>query len=138
MDSPNDFLLHKDNWIDVFENREEYEFLFDLPKEDDLMKIQIKDLVKISNGRERFFVSVTEIRNDCMIGIVNNHLKGQYDYVYGDSVCFEKRHIFSILKNEETQNKKINRNTVRMMKMLGIDPKKSTREAMMFDSIQNK
>lgn len=135
MADPEEFLIHTDNWVDVVENREDYEYLFDLPTEEDLRALRPGDSVKISNGAERFFVLVTEVRSDCFIGTVDNHLRGNYDYVFGDRVRFEGRHVFAIRRAEEAP-RKMAKTTARMVKMLGLDPSKSAKHAMMFESLQ--
>jgi hypothetical protein len=138
MADADDTFVHTDQWIDVVENREEYEYFYDLPTEEALDSIVPNDIAKISNRVERFFVRVIEVRKDCIIGTVDNHLRGQYDYMFGDKISFEKRHIFTLTKaKERTKKKQMQKNTARMIKMLGIDPSKSSKEAMLFESIQN-
>ena len=127
-----------DKWVDVIENRDEYDFIFNLPTEGDLELLKPNDMVKISNGFERFFVRIIEILDDGIIGVINNHLRGRYDYGFDDRVKFENRHIFTIIKAEDQPAKpaKISKNTARMMKMLGKDPLTGGKEMKLFESLQ--
>ena len=54
--------------------------------------------VKINNGRERFYVTVTQIDGDKIVGLIDNHLLklGKLPYTYGDTVCFERKHIWHV------------------------------------------
>lgn len=139
-----EFSIHEDNWVNVVDNRDDYEFLFTIPTEEDLKQLKESDMVKISNGFERFFVRIIEIRDDCFIGMIDNHLRGSYDYDYGDKVRFYGYNIFTVRKQEEQEmkpndiNKKRNKKTTaRMMKMLGKDPLTSTQEMKLFETILN-
>ena len=134
------FLIHTDRWVDVIENHDDYEFLFNIPTENDIKNLKPKDFVKISNGVERFFVRVTEVRENCIIGIINNHLRGKYDYDFGNHICFEGKHIFMITKEEDIVRKNpiINKTTARMLRMLGKDPAVAGKETELFESIQKR
>jgi hypothetical protein len=76
--------------------------------------ITIGDAVKISNGRERFFVIVTGVGNSAsaaaaaatgvgnsataaaVVGRIDNALVRAAPYGYGDSVIFQRRHVWQI------------------------------------------
>lgn len=142
--SEEEFSIHEDSWVNVVERRDDYEFLFTIPTEDDLKLLIPNDMVKISNGFERFFVRIIEIREDCFIGIIDNHLRGNYDYDFGNKVRFYGYNIFTITKYQDKSGKtddiktKTNKKTTaRMMKMLGKDPLTSSQEMKMFESILN-
>lgn len=142
--SEEEFCIHDECWINVVENRDEYEFLYNLPTKEDLKQLKIGDIVKISNDFERFFVSIVEIREDCIIGVINNHLRGSYDYCYGDKVKFNGYNIFTIqkqteqaVKEKDPKEKAKKKTTARMMKMLGKDPLISSQEMKMFETILN-
>ena len=137
----NNQIIHTDDWVDVIYNKEEYSDCFDIPTETDLENLSTNDMVKISNGFERFFVRVKYINGDTIIGIVDNHLVGKYDYDFNDTVRFEKKNIFVIKKDDtdKTNIKKTkNRNARRMLKILGIDPLQQSKEAMAVLSIMDK
>ena len=131
-------IIHTDDWVDVIEKKEEYKDCFEIPTETDLKHLAIHDMVKISNGFERFFVRVKEMIDTTVIGVVDNHLVGKYDYDFNDTVRFEHRNIFMIKKNDPAvieQKKSAGKNARRMMKMLGVDPSQSSKEALAVMSI---
>ena len=138
----NGILTHTDDWVDVTERLEDYRDVFDIPNEDALKNLGVKDIVKISNGFERFFVIVTGIDGDTVYGKIENHLVGKYDYDYKDVVHFEKKNIFIIKKYDglaDQQKNKKARTTKRMLKLLGVDATENSKEAMAVMSIlQNK
>lgn len=55
------------------------------------------DFVKISNNKDRFWVKVTEIFPDNIVGIVNNNLTCKVGYNLGDEITFKKEHILDYL-----------------------------------------
>jgi len=87
-------IIHTDDWVDVIHNKDEYSDCFDIPTEADLDNLSSNDVAKISNGFERFFVRIKEVIDNTIIGVVDNHLVGKYDYDFNDTVRFEKRNIF--------------------------------------------
>ncbi|QIG60141.1 hypothetical protein [Dishui Lake large algae virus 1] len=116
---------HTDDWIDVSEKRAEHIDTGDIPSKDELDQLSPKDTVKISNGFEKFFVTVREVSDDIVIGTIDNHLVGKYDYDYGDMVRFEKKNVFLIKKSKIPDANAVSkrRSARRMMRLLGIDPK---------------
>jgi hypothetical protein len=138
MDNP---IIHSDDWVDVIHKKDEYIDCFDIPTETALENLSTNDMVKISNGFERFFVRVKYINGSTVVGIVDNHLVGKYDYDFNDTVRFEKKNIFVIKKDDTPTNdikKTKNKNARRMLKILGIDPKQQSKEAMALLSIMDK
>jgi len=133
-------IIHTDDWVDVIHNKDEYSDCFDIPTEADLDNLSSNDVAKISNGFERFFVRIKEVIDNTIIGVVDNHLVGKYDYDFNDTVRFEKRNIFMLKKNDTTNDikKTKNKNARRMLKILGIDPKQQSKEAMAVLSIIDK
>ncbi len=132
-------LTNSDNWVDVSHNMAQYKDVFDIPTEQDLDNLTKNDIVKISNGFERFFVRVKDVCDNTVFGIVENHLVGKYDYDFSDTVRFEKKNIFMIKKSSVNSNTtKKHKTTKRILKFLGIDPTLQSREAMAVLSILNK
>jgi hypothetical protein len=74
--------IYTDNWVS-----------FNGPKRE---KIKEGNIVKISNGRESFWVIVREITDINIIGEVNNDLLGEQAYNCGDLVSFGKKNIREI------------------------------------------
>lgn len=72
------------------------------PSVDDIQKIKIDDSVKVCNGRERFWITVNEIKKDNVddpfkhefIGAVDNDLIDTEEYDYGSIVKFHGYHIY--------------------------------------------
>jgi hypothetical protein len=64
----------------------------------------VGDTVKISNGAERFFVTVlAEAGEDgrVLVGAVDNFLVGSAPYTYGDFVSFRRSDIWHVRTQEE-------------------------------------
>lgn len=60
-------------------------------------KLKINDLVKVSNGKERFWVKIKKITDKYISGEVVNHLVDvDKKYDYGDVIKFEKNKIIDI------------------------------------------
>jgi len=66
--------VYLDSWIDVNNNK--------------LNNIKKSDYVQICNGPERFWVKVVSIKENAIIGSVNNYLQLKRNYKYGDKVLF--------------------------------------------------
>lgn len=77
------------------------------PTYNELCDLQITESVKICNGRERFFVKITEIdyQQEIVIGTVDNKLVLEAPYNYGSYVEFEFKHIYVIHKREYLDKK---------------------------------
>ena len=76
-----------------------YPGTFHAPKSKELEELQTGDLVKLCNGRERFWVKIcSKQSNGNMTGEVDNALLyDDFGYKLGDIVEFHKDHIFDIL-----------------------------------------
>lgn len=63
-----------------------------------LAAITIGDAVKISNGRERFFVIVTgcDGNSAAVVGRIDNALVRAAPYGYGDRVLFQRQHAWQV------------------------------------------
>lgn len=92
-----------DSWIDVQSLAlQSHDPAFNAPSREELARVEVSDIVKICNGRERFFVEVTKIlkTKDKIYGVVSNELVCGSEYNAGDTVTFERRHIYSIQNDE--------------------------------------
>lgn len=69
-------------------------------KTNKLDNINKSDYVQICNGNERFWVKIEKIKNNTIIGSVNNYLELKRNYKFGDKVIFGKQHIFKIIKRK--------------------------------------
>tara|TARA_B110001452_G_C14924099_1_gene323147 strand:- start:287 stop:529 length:243 start_codon:yes stop_codon:yes gene_type:complete len=77
--------VYLDSWIDVNTNSK-------------LNNINKSDYVQICNGTERFWVKIVSIKENAIIGLVNNYLQLKRNYKYGDKVLFGKQHIYEIIR----------------------------------------
>ena len=85
------------NAHDAQEQHKQSPETFWAPSPAELDKIKPGINVKICADAERFWVIVTSIIEERIVGTVNNnHVSGQ-EYGYGDSLEFEKRHVYDIL-----------------------------------------
>jgi hypothetical protein len=96
--------------VDAQEMHREHPDTFWAPDEELLARIKPGDCVKVCDGAERFWVTVTAVNGDDIVGIVENMLIGgllEADFSHGlqlrDRIEFEKRHVFEICdhKNKE-------------------------------------
>ena len=72
------------------------------------MRATVGDTVKISNGAERFFVTVLVDGGEdgsedsrVLVGVVDNFLVGSAPYTYGDFVAFQRSDIWHVRTQEE-------------------------------------
>lgn len=94
-------MIHTDNWVNVQEKAREHTDTYQAPSISDLDSIVPGISVKICNGRERFFVKVTEVfPNGTMIGLVSNCLVCGSPYNMGGKVRFHKSNIMLIFTPE--------------------------------------
>jgi len=72
---------------------------FQAPSANELSNIRVGDHVKICTGEERFWVELKVVTNEKLIGNVDNELvhTNIHGLVLGDTIQFERRHIFDIL-----------------------------------------
>ena len=72
---------------------------FEIPCPDELKALAPYDFVKICNGKERFWVKITDVDvlGNNLTGIIDNKLIDEYiEYNYGDMVSFRKCHVYTI------------------------------------------
>jgi len=77
---------------------EEHPEAFDTPDTGLLEVIKPGDCVKVCDGRERFWVLVTEVRGDTLLGTINNHLAGVVGHglTYPDEIRFRRTNIYQV------------------------------------------
>jgi len=86
----------ENTFIDAQEMGRLHPDTFETP-DPELLDLLVKGaLVKVSNGEERFWAQITEVKGKKLKATVDNYLLGDYGYNYGDIIEFEKRHIYSI------------------------------------------
>ena len=79
--------IYIDNWINANNN---------IPTNKELDKLDIGYSVKISNGKERFWVEIKKIDKHFLLGKIDNKLLSYNEYNYNDLVLFEKINIYDI------------------------------------------
>jgi hypothetical protein len=85
------------HFVNAQEMHEENPDTFEVPSEEELAALHAGNTIKVSNGRERFWIEIVEKRTrGYFIGIVMNKLLFYTNYTLGDLVQFHKRHIYSI------------------------------------------
>lgn len=78
---------------------------FDVPSANHLKLIQPGKYVKVSNGKERFWIEVIEKKTrGYYTGIIMNKLLFYTSYTLGDLVQFHRRHVYDILDQESRQS----------------------------------
>lgn len=88
--------MFEDDWVDAQEMHKENPDTFWVPT--DLHKIRKRHYVKISNGKERFWVKVLEVNGREVIGIICDMLICGSEYNMDDYVKFELRHVHDLYK----------------------------------------
>lgn len=91
-----DSKIYTDDWINAKDKYIQNPETFEIPTDYELEDIEINYLVKISNGIERFWVRILDIKNDVLIGTIDNKLAYCLNYDYKNLVMFEKNNIFEI------------------------------------------
>lgn len=82
-----------------------YPDTFAAPDQTELDSVVVGSSVKVCVERERFWVAVTAVEGDSVTGRVSNDLvrTAVHGLRDGDSVTFEKRHIFGVHDEERDQ-----------------------------------
>jgi hypothetical protein len=92
----------KDDWVDAQQMHLQYPDTFAVPSEEELAAVKAGYSVKISNGKERFWVEITRrSRNGRLYGKVANNLVFDHGYDLGDLVVFKQCNIYDISTPEE-------------------------------------
>lgn len=95
------YKIYSDTWINA---QEAISDTFTAPSDEQLNNLREDSIVKISNGRERFFVKITRITKTYIIGIVSNELVCGSEYNVGDYVSFNIYNIFKIQDDASRMN----------------------------------
>lgn len=91
--------IHEDKWEDAQTLAILNPITFEALPQKHLNQLRIQDMVKISNGGERFWVTIDAICDDEIVGTVDNHLISEnLDYNYGDKVRFHKKNVYQIIR----------------------------------------
>lgn len=72
------------------------------PPLEDINDIVIADSVQVFNGYEWFWVLVTEVHGDTLIGKVDNPILGNYGYKMDDTIEFHKSNVFEVYEESKT------------------------------------
>ena len=77
-------------FINAQELAKRYTDTFEVPSIEQLNKLRIDNYVKICNGKERFWVKLTNINDDNLTGIVVSYLVFDATYNLGSMIHFTK------------------------------------------------
>lgn len=85
-------------FVNAQEMHELHPGTFFAPSEEDLSQIKPGVSVKVSIGRERFWVTVTNVDGDEITGSVDNDLifTEEHGLNYGDIISFKKENVYNI------------------------------------------
>lgn len=93
------------NFVDAQEMHKLHPDTFEVPNEYDLSKIKENDFVKVCHNGERFWTKVKKIKenkdstfNDEVWAVIDNDLVCGQPFKCGDTIKFEKRHIFTTME----------------------------------------
>jgi len=89
----------ENKFVDAQEMAAENPESFYVPSQEELDNLEGSNHLKICSEPERFWVLVTSIDGDNVVGVVHNDLvhTEKHGLSYNDEVKFEKRHIYDIL-----------------------------------------
>ena len=86
-------ILTKMDFIDAEEMARLHPKAFAYP---DTTNLQVGELVKLCNGRERFWVLLTAIDDNSLTGTIDNQLVDETGYNFGDMISFGKQHVYQV------------------------------------------
>ena len=86
--------MHK--FIDAQEMAKKYPETFEAPSIEELNQIKQDDSVKLCLNDERFWVKVIEVREDEIIGEVDNQLFEEQPFNLHDIIAFKREHIYAM------------------------------------------
>ena len=82
--------------VDAQEKAEKHPNKFEVPTKRKLNNLKIDDIVKICDGEERFWVIITDVHKNQIVGKIDNNLIGDQEYGAGDHIHFEKNNIYDV------------------------------------------
>jgi hypothetical protein len=83
-------------FTDAQEMAKLYPDTFQAPLKKDLAKIKKGSIVKVSHNNERFWTIVKSVKGNKVTAKVDNDLICEQPFKCGDTIKFEKKHIYSI------------------------------------------
>lgn len=93
--------------VNAIERHREYPNTFEIPLQEDINAIKPGDFAKICTGDERFWVMITQLKEDGkIVGKIDNHLlfTDNHNLSFGDYVSFYPENIFAILNKKSEEN----------------------------------
>ena len=87
-------------FLDAQSKHNEHPDTFWVPSQKELDEIVESQYVKICENHERFWVKITEVDGEKLIGRVDNDLVNEHSFKCDDLVEFEKRNIMNILNED--------------------------------------
>ena len=102
MNGPSDKLFDDLELVDGVEQNENHPLSYWIPSIEEKRKIQIGDVVKVSDGSERWWNVVEEfIDEETMICSVDNHLVSGQEFNFMDKIVVKMKNIIDIHFEEE-------------------------------------
>lgn len=97
-------LVYFDQWMSAQELARDHPDSFEIPTPEELDGLKEDDLVKVCNGKERFWVVLTKVDHslDYFEGRVNNQLVYKKPYNYDDLISFKKENIY-VARSQESR-----------------------------------
>ncbi len=83
-------------FINAQKMQEKHPKTFEAPTQEELDALTLGKSVKVCHQEERFWVTITAIKEDVITGTVDNDLVRSHPFKYGDAIEFKKEHIYSI------------------------------------------
>ena len=83
-------------FLDAQQKNKEHPNTFQIPTKNDVDALEPGDFVKICENDERFWVQLSEIGGDKIVGRVDNDLVYPHSFKCDDIITFEKKNIMGI------------------------------------------
>lgn len=101
-------MRYKENvkFVNAQEMHKQYPVTFEVPSKEDLDRLEIGDIVKVSAYNERFWVSIIDIDKSQITAIVNNYLITS-KLRYGDFIRFGLENVYSIFPRSSELEKNV-------------------------------
>lgn len=90
----------KYKFVDAQKMAVKYPSTFKAPSEAELQTLRAGDHVKVCHNDERFWVLLTDANERTLKGRVNNVLVCRQPFKCGDTVQFERKHVYDTMTKE--------------------------------------
>ena len=88
-------------FLDAQQMKKENPNTFWAPNQKEMDSLQSGQFVKICENRERFWVELTGVDGDILVGRVDNDLAFKHSFKCDDIITFEKKNVMGLISEDE-------------------------------------